>query len=152
MNFAALSLVILAVPLQLLGLTSTCTQGANGTFISGSLLSGPLLIVATIMVAWKTWSPSLDTPGRARLVLSLLVLAPIAMMAGTWWAWWNVLADGHPCGADYVSWDSGIEVDDVLVLIAYAVLPPAIASLAVVQLAQSIMNERARRFREKKRR
>jgi hypothetical protein len=59
---------------------------------------------------------------------------------------------GHPCGADYVSWDSGIEVDDVLVLIAYAVLPPAIASLAVVQLAQSIMNERARRFREKKRR
>lgn len=90
---AALLATIVAVPLQLLGLTSTCTQGADGTFLTGAVFSTPFLLIATGLLLWAGHRRALDlsagviTLGAATVLLFL-----------TRDVWSGALLFGTPCG------------------------------------------------------
>ncbi|TNB47280.1 hypothetical protein FF124_13995 [Martelella lutilitoris] len=114
--WSAVFLVMPAVPLQLLGFTGTCTQGADGPFVTGAVLSSPLLASAIGLVLWG---------GMAKGALSqsgAIVVAVMAMILlfSTRDAWFGALYAGTPCGADY---DASHWQEQVLVIGGYLVLP-----------------------------
>jgi hypothetical protein len=127
MAASALALVLIAFPLQLLGLTSTCTQGADGTFGSGAILSGPPLLVAALLTAMV----ALRLPHGRRTWLVMIGAAAAVLVSLTRSAWFNSLAYGTPCGADFAFYGSHT-VTLVAIAVSYLVLPLAIVALAVL--------------------
>jgi hypothetical protein len=130
---SALTLVLVAVPLQLLGLGSTCTQGADGTFITGALLSSPLLLVAAVflaVVALRRPEPS------QRMLLWASGIAAVAMPIFGRDVWLNSLIYGTPCGRDFVDYGESYPVVIGLIVAAYLVLPGVVAALSGFAVAR----------------
>ncbi len=90
---AALLATIVAVPLQLLGLTSTCTQGADGTFFTGAVFSTPFVLMATGLLVWASHRRALDL-GAGVVTLG----AATALLVITRDVWSGALLFGTPCG------------------------------------------------------
>lgn len=90
---AALLATIVAVPLQLLGPTSTCTQGADGTFLTGAVFSTPFVLLATGLLLWASYRRTVD------LTVGVVALAAATtLLFLTRDAWAGTLLFGTPCG------------------------------------------------------
>ncbi|MET3599947.1 hypothetical protein [Martelella mangrovi] len=114
--WAAAAMIITAMPLQLLGFTGTCTQGADGTFITGSILSAPLLFIAICFILWASFKRTANrSAGIFAAALSLILLALTRN------AWLGAVFHGSPCGADYLH-ASGAE-GLLIILGGYLALP-----------------------------
>lgn len=111
--------ILIALPLQVLGYATTCTQGDSGSAIAGSLFSTPLLILSlALLLRAQFGGPS--RPPRA--VLNALAL--VLMLMTTKGIWLNTLMFGTPCGEDFTFY--GIESHGWwLIVLAYLVLPIA---------------------------
>lgn len=129
--WAAVAVAAFSVPHQLMGLTSTCTQGADSSFGSGAITSGPLLVIAIGMALWALHGRKVD------LTASVVVLAvPLILMILTHSAWINTLRYGTPCGEDFVFYGSSSPAMISLIVVGYLVLP---VFLAVTAAASSVM-------------
>ena len=116
-GWAALLATIVALPLQVLGLTSTCTQGADGTFTTGALFSSPFLLIALGLVGW--WMRTRESSVAA---VPLVAVVSVLMLALTHQAWVGTLVYGTPCGEYFAMYPSG-SVRGSLIVGAYLVLP-----------------------------
>ena len=126
---SATTLVLVAVPLQLLGLSSTCTQGADGTFITGAILSGPLLLVAASLLSVVAWRGG----GAGRRWLLWVTCAALGMLVIlTRDAWLNTILYGTPCGSDFAFYGGSDPRAVALIVGAYVVAPIVVASLAAL--------------------
>ena len=115
--WAAVLATIVAVPLQLLGLTSTCTQGSSGTFVTGALLSAPFLMAALGLVLWTGYraKPNLSA-------VTIVLVGSAALLVLTRDVWVGPILFGTPCGEDYAFYPSG--TDAVMIVVAgYLALP-----------------------------
>lgn len=114
---AALLATIVAAPLQLLGLTSTCTQGADGTFLTGAVFSTPFLLMAIGLLLWASYRRTLDiTAGVVTLV------AATALLFLTRDAWAGALLFSSPCGEMFSFYPSAPAA--VLIIVGgYLLLP-----------------------------
>ena len=114
---AALLATGIAIPLQVLGLSGTCTQGADFTFVTGAMLSSPFLLLAVGFVVWSLRRPE---PELKAGVLTLS--AALSMLLLTNQAWVGALVFGTPCGIDFVDYPSGLPRASIVVA-GYLVLP-----------------------------
>lgn len=123
----AAGLMAVAFPLQLLGLTSTCTQGADGTYLAGALLSSPMLFwVAVRVVRMGFAEPTRSSGGAVATGLTVVVLTLI-LLSLTYTVWSNVIVFGTPCGEDSSDLPHHLE-RQLVVLIGYLALPLLVAS------------------------
>ena len=132
----AFVLICVAIPLQQLGYTGTCTQGAKGPFLTGVTLSGPLLLICLALLlvsARRTWRAPKQGGHPLRCI------AAIAVIAVALWSIHlnhalaiNTLATGiGPCGPDHAAIDGRrFEWRNLMVGFAYAVMPVLIAFAA----------------------
>jgi hypothetical protein len=113
----ALVMVLFGMLLQLLGHVTTCTQGADGSYITGAALSfAPLLLSAFL---------SLKRGGAASQSDLWLILtggAAIVTVASTNSVWVNTFRYSTPCGEGYEFSPSSFAAR-VLILAAYLILP-----------------------------
>lgn len=121
--WAATVIIVPAIPLQLLGFTGTCTQGADGPFVTGAVLSTPLLLGAICLLLWGLYQRR-----APRLACSVLAVTTLAMLALTREAWFNSLRFGTPCGADYAY--SSNHLPPLIILGGYLILPLLLAACA----------------------
>lgn len=120
--WAAVAVSVFAVPHQLMGLTSTCTQGADGTFGSGAAISAPLLLVAVGVNLWALHRRKVDP------IASLMTLAvPLILLVLTQDAWINTLRFGTPCGEDFAFYGGSSPVMIWIILVGYLLLPLILA-------------------------
>lgn len=114
---AALLATIVVVPLQLLGFTGTCTQGADGPFLTGAVLSTPFVLMATGLLFWASYRRTLDlTAGVVTLV------AATALLFLTRDAWAGALLFGTPCGEMFSFYPSA-QVTVLIIVGGYLLLP-----------------------------
>lgn len=114
--------ICVAMPLQLMGFTGTCTQGADGPFITGVFLSAPFLLGAIYSVLQaRPKGASFWIGGIATAVGSL------AMIILTHSAWLGSMLYGTPCGADY----SPNERSVLIILLGYLALPLLVCAFAI---------------------
>jgi hypothetical protein len=116
--WVAVTMATPALPLQLLGLTSTCTQGADGTFVAGAIYSAPFLLVAALS---SLWTVRLRTGASSAATVTVLV--PLLMFFLTHNAWVNSLLYGSPCGEDYAGIFGSSPTNLVIILVGYLALP-----------------------------
>ena len=128
---SAFTLVLVAIPLQFLALGTTCTQGADAPFISGSILSGPVLVAALLLALVALRRP---VAGQ-RPWLWASGIAAILLPAITHDAWLNSLFYRTPCGSNFVFYGSDPGVN-ALIVVAYLALPVVVASLAALGLVR----------------
>lgn len=114
---AALLATIVAVPLQLMGLTSTCTQGADGTFLTGAVFSTPFALMASGLLFWASYR---RTPDIVAGVITLV--AATALLFLTRDAWAGVLLFGTPCGEMFSFYPSA-PATVLIIVSAYLLLP-----------------------------
>lgn len=127
---AGLFATVVAAPLQLMGLTSTCTQGADGTFITGAILSAPFVLMATGLFFWASYRRRLDLTAGA-----ISLTAAVALVFLTRDAWIGSLMFGTPCGEVFSLYPSD-PATIVVIVGAYAALP----SLLIVGAGLSVAN------------
>ena len=108
-----------AFPLQLLGFTGTCTQGSVDPFMTGAILSAPLLLGAIGLMAWGFY-----TGRTSRLSCSIATATSLALLALTREAWLNGILSGTPCGGDYPATAIG---PLAIILFSYLALPLLLA-------------------------
>lgn len=115
--WASAVLAVFAIPYQLLGLTSTCTQGADGSFLTGAFLSAPLLIIAVCTCIWALYRRPIN------LYASWVVLlAPLVLLYLTQDSWLDIFRYGTPCGELYAEFGSK-PLAIMIILAAYLLLP-----------------------------
>lgn len=123
--WVAAGAVAIAAPLQLMGVTGTCAQGAEEPFLTGAVLSAPFLIGA-IVAAWWTF--------RARLKARAGGIATAALALGmvvlTRDIWLDTLLHGTPCGASYPDADTSIALV-AIILLGYLALPLLVIAQAI---------------------
>jgi hypothetical protein len=126
-------LLLIAGFFQMLGSSSTCTQGADGTFISGAILSMPLLLVVAVCLLRMPISRSLGS----RVGYIGLALLTVTLLAATSSIWLNLLRFGTPCGEEH-AWMGGSQPStQALILGGYLLLPLFIAALSCWQAWRS---------------
>lgn len=126
---AAAMAAVFAAPHQLMGLTSTCTQGADGTFGTGAVISVPLLLIAISVTLWALHRRKVDP------VASWVTLAvPLILLILTQGAWVNTLRSGTPCGEDFAFYGGSSPAMIRLILAGYLVLPLLLAISAAGSL------------------
>lgn len=135
----AVLLSVLALPLQALGDSGTCTQGANAPFLFGAFITTPMLVVA-IIVLCRAKSGGLEGLTAIGSVL-LLSRAAIAMNQQVWWE--TLFLAGSPCGLDYR--DYGGDWRDVFVGLAYDPLWVIVGGCSVLALGKSWKSSRSER-------
>lgn len=118
-----------AFPHQLMGLTSTCTQGADGTFGAGALISGPLLLIA-VGATWQALRVRKVVPSASWVILTL----PTTLLVLTKDAWVNTLRYGTPCGEDFTGYGGSSPAMVVIILLGYLLLPLLLALSAASTL------------------
>jgi hypothetical protein len=124
--WASAVFVLVAIPLQWAGLSSTCTQGADGTFVTGAFLSAPFLVAALVL----TIGARLKLTATA--VASFAIVSLICVMMGlTASARFGTLEYGSPCGADYAGLFSSSLPARIEIVGAYVVLPLLLAAVAL---------------------
>lgn len=126
-----------ALPLQLQGLTSTCTQGADGTFGTGAIFSAPFLLAAMGFTLWAPrgrWSGSVG----AGIVTALVLLAMLLLTRDAWVSTW---LHGTPCGQDLALYSSSAPMV-VIILGGYLILP-SLLLLCVVWMTFRAWKSRA---------
>lgn len=111
-----------ALPHQLMGLASTCTQGADGTFAAGAIFSGPLLLIAA-GVTWRALHLRKSIPSASWVTLAV----PITLLILTKDAWLNTLRYGTPCGEEFVAYGGSSPATVVIILVGYLLLPLLLA-------------------------
>ena len=114
-----------AFPHQLMGLTSTCTQGADGTFGAGAILSAPLLLIA-IGVSLRALYQKKVHPIGSWMTLGL----PLILLALTHGAWFNTLRYRTPCGEDFGFGGGSSPIMIAVILFGYLALPLLLAAIA----------------------
>lgn len=119
---AAAVLTVFAIPHQLMGLTSTCTQGSDGTFGTGAIVSGPLLLVAVGLTWWALHRRKVD-PSASWVTLAV----PLILLILTRGAWVNTLQHGTPCGEEFAWYGGSAPTMVTLILSGYLVLPLLLA-------------------------
>ena len=131
MEVAAILLCVgLAAALQMLGYTGTCTQNDTDPFLTGALLSAPLLLIALVLLlrsrSQATRSPMLVGGALAAALASgWLVAANLETVIET------LVRLGSPCGPDFFERGRDIEIEHLLIGLAYGVLPFLTLSAAV---------------------
>ena len=142
MSMFVIPSISIAHILQALGYTGTCTQGANGPFITGTVLSSPLLLVSVFLLV-RAFRRTVRHPLRDGYVLD-----GIASLGTVPLAIWMACSNGSvahdtlwlgvgPCGPDYTP-DELFRWPDMAVGLAYVVLPMLIAVLAGTLLWSSL--------------
>lgn len=116
--WAGVATAIGAFPHQLMGLTSTCTQGADGTFGAGAIMSGPLLLIA----AYVTWR-ALHLRKSILSASWVALVVPITLLILTKDAWVNTMRYGTPCGEEYAAYGGSSPTMAVIILVGYLLLP-----------------------------
>ncbi|KKB82556.1 hypothetical protein VW35_00245 [Devosia soli] len=127
--WAAALVTVFAIPHQLMGLTSTCTQGADGTFGTGAIFSGPLLLIAVGVTWWALNRRKVD-PSASWVTLAV----PLILLVLTQGAWVNTLQHGTPCGEDFAWYGGSSPAMVMLILVGYLVLPLCLAISAAGSL------------------
>ena len=127
--WTAAAVSVFAIPHQLMGLTSTCTQGADGTFASGAIISGPLLLMAVGVSLWALHRKKFD-PSASWVTLAV----PLILLVLTQGAWINTLRFGTPCGEDFAFYGGSSPAMMLLILAGYLVLPLFLAISAAGSL------------------
>jgi hypothetical protein len=122
---AALMLVLVAVPLQLLGYTGTCTMGDDKAAVSGALFSGLPLLIAALFSA-RLWRRR-EAGSMFQFLTAASAIVVIGLTSGIWL---NAIRFGTPCGMEYQSYDAAFDTADALILVSYLFLPLLIAFLA----------------------
>lgn len=130
-------MLVLVLFLQLFGFTGNCTQGADGPFITGAILSGPILLVAIAIAAWKV--VRLRRQGDVPFA-SVTAVLPFAMccymMVETRNAWLGILPYDSPCGEEYEWSASAFTTGEMFIKASNLLLP---VCLALVLLVHSYM-------------
>ena len=130
------ALVLVSIPLQLLGFTGTCTQGADGGFGAGALLSGPLLALAACICFWSIWRLRSIADEPLAGITALLAAAPaVILLITNRDAWWGIFLYGTACGENYRDYSSGFGAANILIVSAYLFLPLVLVGLLVWQSA-----------------
>lgn len=138
--WAAAIIAVFAIPHQLMGLTSTCTQGADSTFTTGAILSAPLLIIAVCVTLWALYRGKVD-PNAGWVTLAI----PLILLILTQDAWMNTLRYGTPCGEDFAYYAGSSLAMIQLILAGYLVLPLLLA----ISAAGSLMMAQPKRGRKR---
>ncbi|MCM2399140.1 hypothetical protein NBH19_23940 [Rhizobium sp. S95] len=110
-------LILIAMLLQMLGFTGTCTMGASGTLTTGAVLSSLPLGLA-VYLTYRA-SKKDNSRGLPMIPASLAV----GMFCLTAPAWWSSLRFHTPCGDDYEFYSPELGADDFLFLASYLVFP-----------------------------
>jgi hypothetical protein len=123
---AATFLTVAALVLQAMGFATTCTQGADGSAITGAVLSTPPLLIACAIVALQL------ARGRAKPHFLAAIVVFLALLL-TQDIWISTLAYGTPCGATYVDYPTSF-VGGAIILFGYVLLPVVTIVLCLLPL------------------
>ncbi len=134
-------LLFLAYLVQLPGYFGTCTQGANGPFVSGAVLSLPILSAAGVLAVIEGLQIRRRSGQGARFGslfgLVTLVFGGIGLVIANKDAWIATLIPGaSPCGPEYASFVMPYSLGNIIVGIGYGVAPMALALAAGWALRQ----------------
>jgi hypothetical protein len=129
-----LVLVLVAVPLQMMGYTSTCTMGNDAPFATGAILSAPLLLAALAMLVKQALADGGNV--RAGVVILTSALGLVCAMSA---AWLNTIRFGTACGAGFQMPDEQFDLSHMLVVFSYLILP----ALIIAASGRSILAPRA---------
>lgn len=119
--WVAATLVAVAIPLQMLGFTSTCTQGADGTYLTGAVLSAPLLLAAALL-AFRLGLASVRMSNSLLPSVAITLGLAVVLVALNVPVWLNVLLFGTPFGDFYSFYPANI-TSRLIVLASYLALP-----------------------------
>lgn len=133
----AAALFLAAIPLQMLGYTGTCTQGASGPFVTGTVLSAPLLAASLLLLisTSRRYRREPAAEGRPLACIGAVGLAALAiwtLIANLGVARATLILGTTPCGTEYGFYAEPYELAHVLVGIAYGIGPAAVAAAATV--------------------
>jgi hypothetical protein len=112
------------LPLQLAGLGGTCTQGADGPFITGTVFSAPFLLVAITSTLGAVRQRRADL--RGAIATGLVAVATLLLCKD---AFLNTLRYGSPCG-EYFSFYPSDPTAALIIVGGYLVLPLLLAGVA----------------------
>ncbi len=145
MSLIAALLMPFAILLQRLGTFGTCTQGAQGPFMTGVWLSSPLLLVASVLMVWIWWQRH-STRGLFAFVCNIVGLVlvlglsvwSVTLNASIWHE--TLFVGGSPCGPDHASAvkDGNRQIGARLIGIVYGPWPAAIALMSLLNLVADI--------------
>ncbi len=116
----AIFIMILAIIFQRLGTTGTCTQGADGPFMTGVVLSTPLLLLVLTLMFLSWWrtkeKPSFSYIETVYLAILIGLSFYLVFLNTSIW-YQTLIAGGSPCGPDYSWYVSGSESSRIRALI-----------------------------------
>lgn len=114
----ALALFMLAMPLQLLGYATTCTQATDNSFVTGAMLSALPLVLSVAIVL----SSALRGSQGWQIGIVLIALTAILLTA-TGSIWVDTIRYGTPCGPDFVGYGWEHPTNNFVILAGYLWLP-----------------------------
>ncbi len=143
----ALSMLLVAFGLQALGYTGTCTQGADGPFITGAVLSSPFLLACAVLVSVNL---ARTLRGSSQSISALSRAADYAVaFAAVWLIYFNrdvlhstlVLGIG-PCGDSSLESPGTYDGSDMLVGFAFGFLPALVAAMVLIGILSDHWRQR----------
>ena len=126
----ALVLVLIAVPLQLLGYTGTCTQGGDDEALAGAVFSVPFLLVGGLLMVRHRHQTRRRVP---HLLAGLVAAGSIALTSAIWL---SVLGFGNGCiwkpeePASAAFYATAFDARNALMLCSYLIFPALVILLA----------------------
>lgn len=126
----ALILVLIAVPLQLLGYTGTCTQGGDDEALAGAVFSAPFLLVASLLMVRHLHQAVRRVP---HLLAGFAAAGSIALTSAIWL---SVLRFGNGClwkmeePASAGFYATTFDARNALMLCSYLIFPALVILLA----------------------
>jgi hypothetical protein len=125
-----LVLVMIAVPLQLMGYTGTCTQGSDDAALASAIYSAPLLLVAVLLMARH-----MRRRGRRPVPYLLAGIVAAGLIASTNVIWLGILRFGNACVGQFESgyhelYSNGIGIRNSWMICVYLLFPSLVIVLA----------------------
>jgi hypothetical protein len=133
----ALATLLLAVPIQLMGYTSTCTQGNVGAFLTGVVFSSPLLLISVGCLVTLSMNPPTQLKTSERLILETMAVSSFALLIFHRTLLTHLWNGQSACGAEF---GSGASHDNLLITIGYGLAPLAAFCLSLPLLFKHVDN------------
>jgi len=109
----------IAFPLQFFGYATTCTQGADGSFLTGAVFSAPFLLASSVLLIVAAFKkPRLSSPAPILVALPVIGLTLVVTKS----IWLNTIAYGTPCGVLFSGYGSSPALR-TMVVVGYLAIP-----------------------------
>ncbi|KTQ96495.1 hypothetical protein NS226_07965 [Aureimonas ureilytica] len=140
MALVAFLLLLIAYIFQMVGYTGTCTQGADGPFLTGVTLSFPFLVasIGSLAMVRRRLVRNRRPRGSAftGVMSAMVCLMALWMLAANRQVAYDTLWLGiGPCGSDYhFEGEPLFLFRTVLVGVIYAIMPAFVSGFALLNL------------------